>query len=91
MILPIARRSAASSVTATTGFILMHTISPDEAMPLDRQKVVDGLRGATEICVGEAGLIEADAKRTASGIPFIYSLVKSSGSPAESITTSHSI
>ena len=59
-----------------SGFLRMHTIPPDEAMPLERQKVIDGLRGAPPVIAGQAGLIDVDATRTASGIPYVYSLMK---------------
>lgn len=65
-----------------TGFLMMHTIPPNGAMPLDQQAVIDGLRGASEVTAGEAGLIDVDVAQTTSGIPYIYSLMKIPGDPS---------
>lgn len=62
-----------------SGFLRMHTIPPNQAMPLNRQAVIDGLRGASEVIAGQAGLIDVGAARTASGIPYVYSLMKIPG------------
>ena len=62
-----------------TGSLIMHPIPPDEAMPLDQQELIDGLRGAHEVLAGQAGLIDVDAARTASGTPYVYSLMKIPG------------
>jgi hypothetical protein len=62
-----------------TGFLMMHPIPPNEAMPLDQQELIDGLRFADEVLAGQVGLIDVDAARTASGIPYVYSLMKIPG------------
>jgi len=62
-----------------TGFLMMHPIPPNEAMPLDQQELIDGLRGAREVLAGQAGLVDVDTARTASGIPYVYSLMKIPG------------
>ena len=62
-----------------TGSLKMHPIPPDEAMPLDQQELIDDLRRADEVLAGQAGLIDVDAARTASGIPYVYSLMKIPG------------
>ena len=46
---------------------------------LDQQELIDSLRGANEVLAGQAGLIDVDAARTASGIPYVYSLMKIPG------------
>lgn len=61
------------------GLLMMHAIPADEAMPLDRQLLIDDLRGASEVIAGEAGFIDVDAGRTKSGIPYVYSLMKIPG------------
>lgn len=62
-----------------TGFLMMHTIPPHQAMPLDQHALIDGLRTADEVLAGEAGFIDVDAARTASGLPYVYSLMKIPG------------
>ena len=62
-----------------SGFLMMHAIPADEAMPLDQQQVIEGLRRADAVVAGEAGLIDVGAARTASGIPYVYSLMKIPG------------
>ncbi|MDV3136669.1 hypothetical protein [Mycobacterium sp. 29Ha] len=63
------------------GFLMMHSIPPGAAMPLDQQAVIAGLRGADEVRAGEAGLIGVDAGHTTSGVPYVYSLMKIPGDP----------
>lgn len=48
-------------------------------MPLNQQELIGGLRGAREVLAGQAGPIDVDAARTASGIPNVYSLMKIPG------------
>ena len=65
-----------------SGFLTMHTIPKDEAMPLDKQELIDDLREATEVIEGQAGFIDVDAAQTISGIPYVYSLMKIPGEPS---------
>jgi hypothetical protein len=55
----------------TIGVVNIHATPPEVALPLDRQEVIDNLRGSPD-----AGLIDVGLARTASGIPYIYSLMK---------------
>jgi hypothetical protein len=61
------------------GVLMMHPIPQNRAMPLDQQELIDGMRGANEVLSGQAGIIDVDAARTASGIPYVYSLMKIPG------------
>jgi len=58
------------------GAATTHAISPQAAMPLDQGEVIDALRGAPDVTAGRAGLIDVDVAHTASGIPYIYTLMK---------------
>lgn len=60
----------------TTGLLMMHSIPPGEAMPLDEQELIDDLRSGPEVIGGQAGFIDVDVAHTASGIPYVYSLMK---------------
>lgn len=63
------------------GLLMMQTIPPDGAMPLDRQELIDGLRRSQWVASGEAGFIDVNVARTDSGIPYVYSLMKIPGEP----------
>lgn len=76
---PDTRASAFEIRDGATGFLMMHPIPPNEAMPLDQQEVIDGLRCADEVLAGQAGLIDVDSARTASRTPYVYSLMKIPG------------
>lgn len=62
-----------------SGLLMMHTIAPEELMPLDSQKLIDDLRAGPEVSNGQAGFIGVDVSRTASGNPYVYSLMKIPG------------
>jgi hypothetical protein len=63
------------------GLLMMQTIPPDGAMPLDRQELIDGLRRSQWVTSGEAGFVDVNVSRTNSGIPYVYSLMKIPGEP----------
>ncbi|MBX7433784.1 hypothetical protein JDV09_16955 [Mycobacterium sp. Y57] len=68
-----------------TGFLMIHTIAPHETMPLDQQRVIDGLRGAPEVTAGRAGLIDVDVVHTASGIAYVHSLTRGDNAASRSV------
>lgn len=45
-------------------------------MELDARSVIDGIRGVPDVIEGQVGLIDADVAKTASGVPYVYSIVK---------------
>lgn len=65
-----------------SGLLMMHSIPADEAMPLNRQELIDDLRGASEVIAGQAGFIDVDASVTKSGVPYVYSIMKIPGEPS---------
>lgn len=50
-------------------------------MPFDRDTLIEGIRHAQAVMAGQAGLVEADAARTASGVPYVYSIMKIRAEP----------
>lgn len=65
----------------SAGSVVAHAISPEDLMPLDRDTLIEGIRGAQAVVSGDAGLVEADAARTASGVPYVYSIMKIRAEP----------
>lgn len=59
-----------------TGTVTTRPYLAEYAMPLDRDQMIDGLLEADAVVAGQAGLIEVDVERTATGVPFVYSLMK---------------
>ena len=62
-----------------TGLLMMNAIPPHAVMPLNPQELIDDLRGGPEVTSGQAGFIDVDVATTASGTPYVYSLMKIPG------------
>lgn len=65
-----------------TGTVTTQPYPAEYAMPLDKEQMIDGLLGADAVVAGQAGLIEVDVERTASGVPYVYSLMKIKQEPS---------
>lgn len=65
-----------------TGSVMTHACPADYAMPLDENALIDGLLDAPAVAGGQAGLIEVNVERTASGVPYVYSLMKIKQEPS---------
>ena len=65
-----------------SGVVVVKLIAPDDAMELDAQSVIDGIRRVPDVIEGQVGLIDVDVARTASGVPYVYSIVKIRVEPA---------
>lgn len=64
------------------GSAVTHPYPPEHAMPLDAEELIGGLLEAPAVLAGQAALIEVNVGRTASGVPYIYSLMKIKQEPA---------
>lgn len=65
-----------------TGTVTTRPYSAEYAMPLDKDRLIAGLLEADAVVTGQAGLIEVDVERTASGMPYVYSLMKIKQEPS---------
>lgn len=59
-----------------SGVVVVKPIPQEVAMELDAQSVIDGIRRVRDVIEGQVGLIDVDVARTASGLPYVYSIVK---------------
>lgn len=66
----------------TTGTVTTQPYPPDYAMPLDKDQLIDGLLGADAVVAGQAALVEVNVEVTASGVAYVYSLMKIKQEPS---------
>lgn len=66
----------------TVGSATAQAYPPQHAMPLDMNAIIDGLGGSPAVISGDAALIEVNVGHTASGVPYIYSLMKIKQEPS---------
>lgn len=64
------------------GPVTTYPLPAEHAMPLDKDEVIDGLLHMSDFVSGEAGLIEVGVEHTASGVPYVYSLMKVKDAPS---------